>query len=161
MTTSQSSEKLSRQIEELNQEDKQKYSNITTSTHSSKVSISIGLYVSDSFHKNYWAVDSGATDHKPHQASPFIIYTPCPSGNRRHATKCFTYPNICPSCSKSFPQTLCRYKSSLIICIVIFSFIIPILYQEDSRKMIGPAREQDGPIISNYITITMENLVSL
>ena len=77
MTTSQTSEK--RPLQELHQEDKPEYSNITTSTPSGKISDSVGLYVLDNLHKRSWIIDSEATDHITPQASFFTTYTPCPS----------------------------------------------------------------------------------
>ena len=122
--------------------------------NSGEFPISIGLDVSDETFINYWVMDSEATNHMTHSSQKFSTYTPCPS-NRKMATTdgLLTTDGYNPSLVLKNVLHVPKLSTSLVsiqkltqdlCCNVIFHPTYCVPQDQDSGKMIGHAKEQDG-----------------
>ena len=121
---------------------------------------SIGLNVSSETFSNSWVMDSGATDHMTNLLNGFFTYLPCPS-SRKIATTDGSLTTIVgvgdvklgPSLILKNVLHVPRLFTNLVSikkltqdlrCNVVFHHSYCVFQDEDSRRMIGHARERDG-----------------
>ena len=136
-----------------------------TNTGSSSMALSgsshpYALSVLQSTGKGTWIVDSGATNHMTHSSTEFISYTPCPS-NKKIVTADGTFITVAGKGDIPLSQNLMlrdvlhvpKLSAKLLSihklttdlqCLVTFTPTLCKFQDQETGKMIGLAREDNG-----------------